>query len=161
MWAYDSFEGLPEATDPLDEHPAFAPGVAGGGLDAFLDSCDAHGIPRDAYTAVPGYFEHTLGSLGATGDPVDIALAYVDCNMYSSTVTVLEFLAPRLKNGMILAFDDYFCWTADDVSGERVALDEFLTAHPEWNLLRFKDPTWGGVSFVVEAVDEARPRRRP
>jgi hypothetical protein len=161
MWAYDSFEGLPPATGPLDVHPAFAPGVAGEGLAGFVATLDEHGIPREDYTAVPGYFEHTLGPDAPVPLPTDIALAYVDCNMYSSTVTVLEFLAPRLKHGMILAFDDYFCWTADDVSGERVALDEFLADNPQWNLLRFKDPTWGGASFVVEAVDADRPRRRP
>ena len=45
--------------------------------------------------------------------------------------------------------------------GERAAFDEFLTAHPEWNVVRFKDPTWGGASFVIEQVDASRPRRRP
>ena len=82
----------------------------------------------------------------------DIALAYVDCDLYSSTVTVLEFLEPRLKHGMIVAFDDYFCWSPTDVSGERAALHEFLTVHPEWNFHRYKDVHWSGVSFVVERV---------
>ncbi|MEO6629696.1 MAG: TylF/MycF/NovP-related O-methyltransferase [Aquihabitans sp.] len=160
LWAFDSFEGLPEPTGDLDVHPAFTPGFGQGGLDGFLAVCDENLIPRDAYTATPGFFEDSLGEDG-TVQPTDIALAYIDCNMYSSTVTVLEFLAPRLKHGMILGFDDYFCWTQSQVSGERAALDEFLADHPEWNLLRFKDPTWGGASFVVERVDEQRPRRRP
>ena len=49
--------------------------------------------------------------------PTNIALAYIDCDMYSSTKTVLEFLLPRLKHGRTLAFDDYFCWADDRVSG--------------------------------------------
>lgn len=161
MWAFDSFEGLPEPVDPLDVHPAFVPGFGLAGLEGFLASCDAHGIPRQAYSTVVGFYDATLPPLGGDGPPVDIALAYIDCNMYSSTVSVLEFLVPRLKHGMILAFDDYFCWSSDAVSGERAALDELLRNHPEWNLLRFKDPTWGGASFVVERVDHASPRRRP
>ena len=48
--------------------------------------------------------------------PTDIALAYIDCDLYSSTMPVLEFLLPRLKNGMIIAFDDYFCWSATQLS---------------------------------------------
>lgn len=161
LWAFDSFEGLPEPATSLDVHPAFATGFGQGGLDRFLAQCDAHGIPRAAYTTVVGFYEASLPPLGPDGPPTDIALAYVDCNMYSSTVTALEFLAPRLKHGMIVAFDDYYCWSAADVSGERAALDEFLAGHPQWNVLRFKDPTWGGASFVVERVDGAAPRRRP
>lgn len=160
LWAFDSFEGLPEPTSGLDEHPAFAPGFGQGGLERFVTQCDTNGLPRDAYTTTAGYFDETLPALG-DGGPTDIALAYVDCNMYSSTVTVLDFLAPRLKHGMLLAFDDYFCWSPTQVSGERAAFDEFLDRHPEWHVARFKDPTWGGASFVVEAVDADRPRRRP
>jgi O-methyltransferase len=153
LWAFDSFQGLPEASDALDQHPAFVPGVGQGGVEAFHSRCAAKGIPRDAYTTVEGFFADTLPPLGADGPPADIALAYVDCNLYSSTVTALEFLRPRLKHGMIVAFDDYFCWTASTVSGERMALHEFLTANPDWHFERYKDPTWGAVSYVVERAD--------
>ena len=150
LWAFDSFEGLPAPVDSLDEHPAFGAGYSGGGLEAFLQLCDSNSIPRTAYTAVPGFYQDSLTAIGDTGAPSDIALAYVDCNMYSSTVTVFEFLAPRLKHGMIVAFDDYYCWSSTNVSGERAALGEFLAAHPEWNFHRFKDVHWGAVAFVVE-----------
>lgn len=160
LWAFDSFAGLPEPQSSLDVHPAFSPGFDSGGHERFLATCDANGIPRTAYTTVPGYFDDTLPAIG-TGAPADIALAYVDCNMHSSTVTVLEFLLPRLKHGMILAFDDYYCWSATEVSGERAAFDQLYVDLPQWNFLRFKDPTWGGVSFVVEHVGPEAPRRRP
>lgn len=151
LWAFDSFEGLPAAADPRDEHPGWWSGGEGqGGVDAFHADCDAHGIPRSAYTAVEGFYTDTLPPLGADGGPVDIAFAYLDCNMYSSTVSALEFLAPRLKHGMVIGFDDYWCWSPTEVSGERAALAEFEAAHPEWGFVRFKDAAWGGLSFVVE-----------
>lgn len=151
MWAFDSFQGLPPATDTRDHHPGWRPGseMGQGGVERFYEACDDHGIPRDAYTAVEGYYSDVLPAIG-DGEPRDIALAYIDCNMYSSTVTVLEFLAPRLKHGMIVAFDDWFCWSPTDVSGEKVATAEFLQAHPEWNFDRYKDVHRAGVSFVVE-----------
>ena len=37
-----------------------------------------------------------------------VAFLHVDCDIYSSTVTVLRTLAPRLKPGAILVFDEYF-----------------------------------------------------
>ena len=157
MWAYDSFQGLPPATDERDQHPGWQPGSAHGqgGVEAFYADCDAHGIPREAYTAVEGYYDVTLPAIG-DGAPRDISVAYIDCNMYSSAVTVLEFLRPRLKHGMILAFDDWFCWTDAHVSGEREALEELSEANPQWHFERFKDVHRAGVSFVVE---HARPGR--
>lgn len=165
LWAFDSFEGLPVARDDRDVHPQWGEGGQGNsffgpdadqaglaGLEAFRVSMLEKGVPRDAYRAVPGYFEDSLPALGDDG-PTDIAMAYVDCNMYSSTVTVLEYLRPRLKHGMIVAFDDFECWTPDQVSGQRLALTELLRAEPRWRFRRYKDIHWGGVAFVVEHAD--------
>lgn len=151
LWAFDSFEGLPEAADPRDRHPGWASTTAGqGGVDAFHAECRRHGIPPDAYTAVAGYYDEVLPRLGPGDAPSDIAMVYLDCNLYSSTVTALEFLSPRLKPGMIIAFDDYWCWGSDGISGERSAFNEFQATHREWGFVRFKDAGWGGLSFVVE-----------
>ena len=151
FWAFDSFQALPVTGDPRDVHPALRAGVGANGVEEFYETCSSFGVPREAYTAVEGYFEDTLPPLGRDGRPDDIALVYVDCNIYSSTVTVLEFLEPRLKPGMIIGFDDFFLLSGETgVSGEREALNEFLVAHPEWQFFRFKDIHWGGVSFVVE-----------
>ena len=160
LWAFDSFQGLLPSDEPRDQHPVLVPGYGQGGVETFHATCAGFGVPRDAYTAVEGYYEHTLPALGADGEPTDIAIAYVDCNLYSSTVTVFEFLGPRLKPGMVVGFDDYYMWDSDTgVSGEREALSEFLDAHPEWHFHRFKDIHWGGVAFVVEHVESGVPRR--
>lgn len=165
LWAFDSFEGLPTAESEHDEHPVWGSGgrfatfsgrppegtdPVEAGLAQFREDCERYGVPIEAVTTVPGWFSDTLPALGDRGEPADIALAYVDCNMYSSTVTVLEFLEPRLKHGMVLAFDDYHMWTSTDVSGQRRALHEFAAAHPEWRFVPFKEVHWGARSFVVE-----------
>ena len=82
--------------------------------------------------------------------PVNIALAYLDCDLYSSTCEVLKFLLPRLKHGMIVAFDDYFCWSAERPSGERQAMLEYLGDNDRWHLLPYVQFGWHGQSFVVE-----------
>jgi O-methyltransferase len=160
LWAFDSFQGLLPSDEPRDQHPVLVPGHGQGGVEAFHATCARFGVPRDAYTAVEGYYEDTLPALGADGEPTDIAIAYIDCNLYSSTVTVFEFLGPRLKPGMVVGFDDYYLWDpGTGVSGEREALSEFLYAHPEWHFHRFKDIHWGGVAFVVEHVESGVHRR--
>lgn len=150
MWAFDSFEGLPPATDERDDHWLTGTDAGQGGVENFYAACDAHGVPRDAYTAVEGYYDAVLPTLSGADAPDDIACAYLDCNMYTSTVTVLEFLEPRLKHGMILAFDDYWHWSPRNVSGERSAFHEFRERNPQWHFERYHDVHRCGVSFVVE-----------
>lgn len=151
MWAFDSWAALPDE-HPLDAHPGWrAPGVPdAGGVGNFHAACERHGVERGAYTTVEGFYKDTLPALGADGAPTDIALAYIDCDVYSSTVSVLEFLRPRLKHGMIVAFDDWFCWSPTDASGERVALSEFLVENPQWRFYRYRNIHWSGLAFVVE-----------
>jgi O-methyltransferase len=159
MWAFDSFAGLPKTEEPRDAHPAWVPNTMTWSVEDFHSVLATRGVPRDAYTTVEGYFAESLPPLGSDGQPRDIALAYVDCDLYSSTVSVLAFLEPRLKHGMILAFDDYYCWTDSDVSGERAALDEFAADHPEWNFHRYMSIDWSGVAFVVEDASSTRCSR--
>ena len=81
---------------------------------------------------------------------MDIALAYIDCDLYSSTMQVLRFLSPRLRHGMILAFDDYYCWSQTAVWGERNACNEFFAGHSRFRLLPYIQFGWNGMSFIVE-----------
>jgi hypothetical protein len=37
-----------------------------------------------------------------------LALAHIDCDIYSSTVTVLDCIAPALQPGSVLVFDEFF-----------------------------------------------------
>jgi O-methyltransferase len=116
LWAFDTFLGeRPAATSEIDSRPELERYRNQGpsGLAAFLEVMERKGVPTEAFTAVEGYFDDTLTTLGPDQPPNDIALAYVDCNLYSSTVTVLDFLAPRLKHGMIVAFDDYWVYKPD------------------------------------------------
>jgi O-methyltransferase len=118
-------------------------------LEEFHAICSTARIPRDAYTVVPGFYADTLPKADA---PTDVALAYVDCDLYSSTTEVLEFLEPRLKHGMIVAFDDYFCWSSTQQSGERRALLDFTSGRSGWDWLPYMQFSWAGASFVLEDV---------
>lgn len=89
---FDSFEGLPEAWGNE------APGTytTGGRLPAV----------RPGVTLHPGWFEDTLPPfLARHGGPV--RFANVDCDIYSSTRTVLSALADRIVPGTVLVFDEF------------------------------------------------------
>ena len=153
LWAVDSFQGLPRPKEP-DRHPRWIEGKMATSVDEFHALCRKRGIPREKYDLVAGFYEKTLASMPSTDPPTDIALAYIDCDFYSSTRVVLDFLEPRLKHGMIVAFDDYFCWSAVDVAGERKALLELIARNNRWTWTPYVQYGWHGMSFVLE--DQAR-----
>jgi Methyltransferase domain len=92
---FDSFDGFPEAWSGF-----------GLGSKAF----DVKGrLPRVPGNVLlhPGYFDASLPKwLADNAGPV--AFVHVDCNLYSSTKTALDLLAPRLIKGSIILFDEYF-----------------------------------------------------
>ncbi len=155
MWAFDSFQGFPEASSPEDHHPVWRKGRLATSVEEFHEICRSHGIDGADYTVVEGLYEDTLTPRSPNALPDNISLAYIECVLYSSTKSVLEFLLPRLKHGMILALDDYFFWSAERPSGERQALLEALSRNEDWRLLRYRDIGWAGLSFVVERAAPA------
>lgn len=52
------------------------------------------------------FTETLLGFLAANADPV--AFAHIDCDLCSSTRTVLDLLGDRLIAGSVVVFDEYF-----------------------------------------------------
>jgi hypothetical protein len=149
LWAFDSFQGLPQPESGLDAHPAWTPGAMATSLAKFQQICRRAGMrERDDYRTVAGFYRDSLGS--AAELPADIALAYVDCDLHSSTRDVLQFLKPRLKHGMVLAFDDWHCIAPDAISGERAAFLEFQREENRFHFLPFLPIGWHGTSFVVE-----------
>ncbi|GAB3867406.1 hypothetical protein GCM10028801_41330 [Nocardioides maradonensis] len=151
QWACDSFEGLPEHKN-LDAHPEWVPGTMATDLDRFRAMCGRNGMTEGAdYTVVPGFYSESLTAPGAVL-PEKIAAAYIDCDLYSSTQDVLRFLMPRLRHGMVLALDDYFCFTEDAVAGNRLALAEAFADITDWRLVPYLQYGWNGMSFIVEST---------
>jgi hypothetical protein len=157
LWAFDSFQGLPAIQESDDEHPEWAEGNMATTLEQFHAVCATNGIPSDAYTAVPGFYEQTLATMSPGEQPTNIALAYVDCDLYSSAKAVLGFLKPRMKHGMIVAFDDYFCWSESQISGERKAMLDYVSDDTRWDWVPYMQFGWHGTSFVIEDKALTRP----
>jgi O-methyltransferase len=155
QWAFDSFQGLPETDREEDQHPYWVPGTLSMPQRAFVDECRRKGIPDAGMTVVAGFYDDTIGRADYAGPlPADIALAYIDCDLFSSTATVLEFLRSRLKHGMIVAFDDYFCFDAERLSGERAAMLAYLKTDDRFHWLAYQPFGWHGMSFILESREQ-------
>ncbi len=149
LWGFDSFAGLPEQVDRRDGHPRWMAGTMATSVERFHQLCARAGMTPDRYVVVEGLYHETLQSHASDPRPGLVAVAYVDCDLYSSTVDVLQFLETRLRPGSVIAFDDYFCTNPDGPSGERrAALEHFATS--TWQLVPYVQFGWAGMSFVVE-----------
>lgn len=149
LWAFDSFAGLPAGEDGRDDHPQWVAGTMATPLDDFHRLCRRAGMGPGDYHVVPGYYDTSLAPEAPGPRPHSVAVAYVDCDLYSSTIDVLAFLDPRLRPGSIIGFDDYFCTNPDGPSGERRAMVEHFGASG-WRLVPYVQFGWAGMSFVVE-----------
>jgi hypothetical protein len=109
---FDSFEGLPVAWEGTGhEKGAFH---AGGKLP---------GVPRNVRLH-KGLFDDTL-PIWARENQDPIAFVHVDCDLYESTVTILNILGSRLVPGVVIVFDDYFGYPRWQ-HGEHKSFQEFI-----------------------------------
>jgi len=123
---FDSFEGLPE---PWIKAPAGVLTTGG----------DLPEVPKNV-TLHAGWFEDSLPPFLAA-HPQPLRLANIDCDIYSSSRTVLWALADRIRPGTILLFDELIgnrTWRQDEYR----ALTEYAAEFGvEWEVLAINLPS--------------------
>jgi hypothetical protein len=129
VYLFDSFEGLPEATEDADiRSPIVASGVWGPGTclgispEQLRAACSKH-LPNERIHIFEGWFKDTIPTLD---ERIEFALVHVDCDMYASTRDVLDGLFSRrqIAEGALLYFDDWDCNASRPDLGERQAWSE-------------------------------------
>lgn len=95
VWGFDSFEGLPE-----DWRAGFHKG-------AF--ETDIPTVP--GANLVVGWFDQTLPEWLEQNPSLTVDFVHIDCDLYSSTKTVLDLVGSRLHPGSIVVFDEFFNYT--------------------------------------------------
>ncbi len=112
---FDSFEGLPEDWAGTAESRG-----------AFDRRGQLPKTPANVKLHV-GWFDATLPAFLASTDE-KVALLHVDCDIYSSTKTIFDLLADRIKPGTVIVFDEYFNYPGWR-QHEYKAFQEFCAAH--------------------------------
>jgi predicted O-methyltransferase YrrM len=114
FYGFDSFEGLPEKWRTGYDKSAF----------------DIQGqlpIVNGNVELMKGWFDKTLPSfLESNEGPV--SFLHIDCDLYSSTKTVLDLLKDRIVTGTIIVFDEYFNYPGWELH-EYKAFQEFVNAN--------------------------------
>lgn len=158
LYAFDSFAGLP-ANVEVDSSgfKMYADGEYACSEREFLRNVKRTGADMTQVVTVPGFFEESL----KPGNPRlnglrKAAVVWVDCDLYGSTVCVLNFLTPYVQHGTLIIFDDYFCYRAEPNVGEARAFREWLDANPTLSAVELMRFSWHGNSFVIHRKDGGR-----
>lgn len=153
FYAFDSFEGLPEAAE-IDRFPGWEKGMLKTSEDMFAALIKEHGVYADKVTTVKGFFNESLTPVlqqDMLAKNSKLALAYIDCDFYESTVPVLEFILPFLQEGAIVAFDDWNNFKANPNRGEKRAFREFCEKYKDViGFEEFLTFGWMGKSFIAQ-----------
>lgn len=108
-YGFDSFNGLPEKWRD--------------GFDAGRFACPPPEVPNTHL--VQGLFEATLPLFDL--DPIGpVGLVHIDCDLYSSTRTVLQHMEPVFQPGTYVVFDEWHGYPGAE-SHEQKAWREFAT----------------------------------
>jgi len=145
FYAFDSFEGMPEP-EGLDKQKIWRRNMNCTSKSEFLNIVrkDLHRVE-----AVKGFYDSILPNFRLASDE-KIALAYIDCDYYSSTKYCLNFIKDNMQHGCLIAFDDWDCYYSDPMRGQKLAFSEFekelLKSH---KFVGLGDIASGGKCFVA------------
>ena len=108
--AFDSFSSLPELTGQ-DHQNGYSNGFHEGEFACseqhFIANLVANSVPIDRVHTVAGFFDDTLKGANSRAERIEkVSAAWIDCDLYSSTLPVLDYLTTRLSVGTVLLFDD-------------------------------------------------------
>ncbi len=126
VYAFDTFEGMPDPTevDRANGVPANDTGFGAGTLGAPIEQnlavvCRALGV-ESIVVPVKGLFNQTLPA--TKGQIGEIALLHADGDWYESTIDIFQHLYGQVVAGGAIQIDDYGHW-----EGCRKAIDDLQT----------------------------------
>lgn len=111
VYGFDTFTGLPEPW------MAFPTG-------AFSTHGKLPEVPNNVIL-IKGLFQDTLRSF----EKSSVAFIHIDCDLYSSTESVLEELADYITRGTVIVFDEFYKLDYDAEKSEFDAFMEWVARH--------------------------------
>lgn len=128
-WGFDSFVGLPEPWFTRSDQDG--PSHPAGKFDLRLEAEQPVFAPN--VRLVQGWFQDSLPSW-LDQNPGPVRFLHIDCDLYSSTKTVLDLLQERIQPGTVIVFDEMYPWSGLEqydlwAQGEYRALGEWINDH--------------------------------
>lgn len=147
LWGFDSFQGLPDT----GEHPdnIWYKGQFACTRPQFEAILKSRGFRPSEYELVEGFYSESLDQAAHSRlSGRKAAVVYIDCDLYDSTIQVLDFVQSYLVDGSIICFDDFYNYKGDPEQGEQKALADFLQKQARVRVIPYMDYAPLGKSFI-------------
>ena len=116
------------------ETAQFAEGAFYSNLETFEFNLKVAGVDRSRINIIAGDFRDIDSDYPRLPPAGHIAVAHIDCDVYTAALAALNLLGDRLLDGALLMFDDYDSLLGAEHNGERRAVREWLDANPSFSL---------------------------
>jgi O-methyltransferase len=131
LFGFDAFEGLPAGSENEDDG-VWKKGFYTCSYEQMRECLSKRDVNPDEITWVKGWYDQTLTQETARTHSIrNLGIIFIDCDTYSSSKTVLDFIAPLITAPVIICLDD---WKLNDLDikgmGEYKSFNEFLEANP-------------------------------
>jgi hypothetical protein len=148
FFAFDSFEGIPGGEG--ERHVDYHEGAYQCSEERFRANLKSKGVDLSRVATVRGFYDQTLNDKTKTQLGLrKAAVVMIDCDLYESTVPVLDFLTDLVGQGTIIIFDDWFRFRGSPEYGEQRACREWLAKNPHIELIEYWREGPQAVSFLV------------
>jgi O-methyltransferase len=158
FFAFDSFEGLPEP-EQTEIPEEWVKGGYACSEDQFRRNLASDGVNLKDLTTVKGFYDKTLNAETKKRLKLEhAAIVHVDCDLYESTIVVLDFVTDLLVQGSILVFDDWFYNQGRKDRGEQKAFYEWAARNPRLELIEYWRDV-AAIAFIVNFKEETQHGR--
>jgi O-methyltransferase len=130
FFGLDAFEGLPEGSEKEDDG-VWQKGFYACSFEKMSECLQMKDVNPEDIHWVKGWYQDTLNTnLIEEYKIKELGIIFIDCDTYSSSKTVLDFIAPLITKAVIICLDD---WKLNDLDvkglGEYKSFNEFLEAN--------------------------------
>ena len=158
LFGFDAFQGLPAGSENEDDG-VWKKGFYSCSFEEMKMCLLRRQVNPESITWVNGWYNETLNNETVKKlNLKKIGLVFVDCDTYSSSKIVLDFITPLITEPMVICFDD---WKLNDLDikgmGEYKAFNEFLDNNPKFEAEEIKSYNRKSKSFLVKLKKRKRP----
>ncbi len=151
FFGFDAFEGLPAGAENEDDG-VWKKGFYACSFEKMTECLQRKNINSRDITWVKGWYTNTLNNQTIKKYNIkNIGIVFIDCDTYSSSKAVLDFLVPLITSEVIICLDD---WKLNDLDikelGEYKAFNEFLDANTHLEAKEIPSYNRKSKSFLVK-----------
>jgi len=153
LYGFDSFQGLPPVEGIDRANAGFFASQFACSQASVVHNLTKRGVDWSQISLIEGFFHESLTEELKKKYPFQrVAVAFIDCDLYSSTKDVLSWLTSLVAENSVLLFDDWYSFGDNPALGQQKAFGEFLAKNPCYvaePCMEFEDH---GKAFILRMI---------